>query len=178
MDSKGNPIFEQIRNYTDTADEGADHLCSINYGVYQGEAYLLDVYYTKEGMEITEPATAKFMLDSDVNLAKIESNNGGRGFARSVERILWDTHKSRSVIIKWFHQTENKKARIMTQSSFVQEHIYFPLNWKDRWPEFYKSMTTYLKEGKNKHDDAQDCITGVAESIQKRSGVRIGPVHY
>jgi len=53
----------------------------------------------------------------------------------------------------------------MTQSSFVQEHIYFPVNWKDRWPEFYKAMTTYLKEGKNKHDDAPDCVSGIAESF-------------
>ena len=27
------PQFKQIRNYTDTADEGKDYLCSINYGV-------------------------------------------------------------------------------------------------------------------------------------------------
>ena len=165
VDSNGHPIFDQIKNYTDTADEGDDYLCSINYGVYMGEAYVLDVYYTKDGMEITEEATAKFLIDSKVNKAKVESNNGGRGFARNVKRILWEIHKTKSVVVGWFHQEKNKKARIMTQSSFVQEHIYFPVNWKDKWPDFYHSMTTYLKEGKNKHDDAEDCITGVAENI-------------
>jgi len=54
------PYFEHIINYTDTADEGDDYLCSITAGIYQGEAYILDVYYTQEGMEVTEPVTAEF----------------------------------------------------------------------------------------------------------------------
>ena len=36
------------------------------------------------------------------------------------------------------------------------EHIYFPTNWKDRFPDFYDSMVKYQREGKNAHDDAQD----------------------
>jgi predicted phage terminase large subunit-like protein len=165
LDKRGNPVFEIIKNYTDTADEGDDNLCSINYGVYQGEAYILDVYFTKDGMEITEEATAKFLMNSKVRTAKIESNNGGRGFARNVKRILWDKYKVNKISIHWFHQSKNKKARILSESAFVQEHIYFPVNWKDRWPAFHKSMITFLKEGKKQPDDAQDCITGVAENI-------------
>jgi predicted phage terminase large subunit-like protein len=163
-------LLESIQNYTDTADEGDDFLCSINYGVYQGEAYILDVIYTKEGMEITEPLTAKFLFEGKVNEARIESNNGGRGFARNVKRILEETHKSTKTVIKWFHQSENKRARILSNSSFVQEHVYFPVNWKDKWPEYFKAMSTYLKEGKNKHDDAQDAITGMAEMVSKSEG--------
>jgi predicted phage terminase large subunit-like protein len=169
-DEKKNSLIESVENYTDTADEGDDFLVSINFGIYKGEGYILDVLYTKQGMEKTEPATAKFLFDSKVNEARIESNNGGRGFARNVERLLWENYKTKSITIKWFHQSENKVARILSNSAFVQNHLYFPLNWKDRWPEFYKAMTTYLKEGKNKHDDAQDCITGVAEMISKPSG--------
>src|SRR3989304_8658435 len=112
-------------------------------------------------MEITEPAEAKFLYDNKVNLAQIESNNGGRGFARNVKKLLWDNHKSRTPIIKWFYQGANKQARIFSASAFVQEHIYFPLNWKDRWPIFHNHLTSYLKEGKNKVDDAEDCLTGV-----------------
>ena len=51
------------------------------------------------------------------------------------------------------------------------EHIYFPVNWADRWPEFYKAITTYQKEGKNKHDDAPDVLTGIAEKCNKISGL-------
>ena len=163
----GRPLFTAIRNYTDTADQGDDYLCSICYGVYNKEAYVLDVLYTKEPMEITEPATAKMLYENDVNIADIESNNGGRGFARQVERILREKYNSNKTKINWFHQSQNKKARILSNATWVMEHVYFPVNWKDRWPEFYKDMTTYQREGKNQYDDGPDAVTGIAEKINE-----------
>ena len=165
VDTNGNPLFTAIRNYTDTADTGSDYLCSIVYGVYNGEAYVLDLLYTKDAMEETEPATAAMLYRNCVNVADFESNNGGRGFARQVRRILQDTYKSNKTVINTFAQTKNKAARILSNSTWVMEHIYFPTNWKDRWPEYYRAMTRYQREGKNANDDAQDATTGIAEKI-------------
>ena len=166
-DVNGNPLFTSIRNYTDTADTGSDYLCSIVYGVYNGEAYVLDLLYTKDAMEETEPATAAMLYKNGVNVADFESNNGGRGFARQVRRILQDTYKSNKAVINTFAQTKNKVARILSNSTWVMEHIYFPVNWKDRWPEYYKAMTRYQREGKNAHDDAPDATTGIAEKMNE-----------
>lgn len=162
-DTNGNLLFTTIKNYTDTADTGSDYLCSINYGVYEKEAYVLDVIYTKDPMEITEPLLANSLYDYRVNEADIESNNGGRGFARSVERILKEKYKSNKTKINWFHQSKNKQARILSNSTWVMDHIYFPKNWMDRWPEFAKAILTYQKEGKNKNDDGPDTLSGIAE---------------
>lgn len=160
------PQFKEIRNYTDTADTGEDNLCSIDYGVtFSNEAYVLDVLYTKEPMEITEPATAEMLLKDGVNVADIESNNGGRSFARSVERILREVLGSNLTVIRWFTQSKNKQARIYSNSAWVMQHIYFPEDWKNRWPEYHKAMIKYQREGKNKHDDAPDATTGIAEKI-------------
>ncbi len=178
MDERGNLVVEGVHNYTDTADEGGDYLCSICYAVYKGEAYIVDVYYTKDGMEITEPKTAEMLVKNKTNKARIESNNGGRGFARNVEKLIWEKHNTRSVVITWFHQSENKMARILSQSSFVQEHIYFPVNWKDRWPTFYKHITSFMKEGKNKNDDAPDTLTGIAENVGSHKNVSAAPSPY
>lgn len=164
-DASGNPIFSVIRNYTDTADTGDDYLCSINYGVYNDEAYVLDVLYTKAPMEETEPATAKMIYEGKVNVADIESNNGGRGFGRSIERILKEKFKSNRTQINAFHQSKNKAARILSNATWVMNHVYFPVNWKDRFPEYYDAMIKYQKEGKNKHDDAPDATTGISEKI-------------
>ena len=103
-----------------------------------------------------------------MNEATIESNNGGRGFARNVQRLLWERHRTRGITVRWFHQSKNKKARIISNSSFIVNNVFFPLNWRDRWPEFYKAVTEYQKEGKNKHDDAADSLTGIAELTQNR----------
>jgi len=162
-DEKGNPLFKYILNYTDTADEGSDFLCSICYGMYNEEYYVLDVYYTKDAMEITEPETAKMLTANNVGCAIIESNNGGRGFARNVERECRE-RGNRHTNIKWFHQSKNKIARILSNSTSVMNNVYFPVNWEDRWPEFARDIKKYQKEGKNEHDDAPDCLTGVYEN--------------
>lgn len=172
-DEKGNVLFTSIKAYCDTADTGDDNLCNIIYGEYNKEAYILDVYYTKEGMEVTEKEVAKRYLENQVNRALIESNNGGRGFARSVERILREKFGSNKTKIDWFHQSNNKVARILSNSSWVMEHIYYPVNWRDRWPEYYKAMTKYQKEGKNKHDDAPDATTGIAEQFNNKRKVKV-----
>ena len=160
------PQFKYIKNYTDTADTGNDYLCSIDYGVtFQNEAYVLNVLYTKEGMEITEPAQAKMMYEDKVNVADIESNNGGRSYSRNVERIMREKYKTNKTVFRPFHQSKNKAARILSNSTWVMEHIYFPHNWKSRFPEYYEAMVKYQKEGKNKRDDAPDATTGIAEKV-------------
>ena len=169
MDDAGHPLFTEIRNYTDTADTGDDFLCSINYGVYNHEAYALDLLYTKAPMEVTEPATAELLFKGGVNVADIESNNGGRGFGRAVERLMMTNHKSNRTIINPFTQSKNKIARINSNATWVMQHIYFPKNWKDRFPEYHDAMIKYQREGKNKHDDAPDCTTGIAEKIGQGS---------
>ena len=156
------PPAHYIMNYTDTADEGSDYLCSIDYLMYNKEYYILDIIYTQEAMEITEPAVAKMLTKDSVGYANIESNNGGRGFARNVQRELKEL-KNTHTKINWFHQGENKQARILSNSTAVMNNIYFPLNWEDRFPDFAKHIKHYIRDGKNEHDDAEDCLTGVYE---------------
>lgn len=162
-DSKGNNLFKYILNYTDTADTGGDYLCSICYGMYESTYYILDVLYTKEPMEVTEPATAQMLTNNNVGNALIESNNGGRGFSRNVIRelkSLGNTHTK----IQWFFQSKNKTSRILSNSTGVMQNVLFPVNWEDRWPDFAEAIRKYQKEGKNAHDDAPDALTGVYEN--------------
>lgn len=159
--------YKYILNYTDTADTGQDYLCSINYRVVDDGAstsyYITDLLYTQEPMEVTEPMTAKMITNEHVGCAVIESNNGGRGFARNVERecrSLGNKHTN----IQWFHQSANKQARIFSNSASVMANVYFPCNWIDRFPDFADAILRYQKEGKNAHDDAPDALTGVYEN--------------
>lgn len=163
MDDQGNALFRYRLNYTDTADEGSDFLCSICYGMYEGSYYILDLLYTKDAMEVTEPATARMLTQNSIDCAIIESNNGGRAFARNIERICKESG-NRHTNIKWFHQSKNKVARILSNSTSVMNNIYFPVNWRDRWPEFSRDIMKYQREGKNEHDDAPDALTGVYEN--------------
>lgn len=145
--------------YCDTADTGEDYLCAITAVKTNTSLYITDVVYTKEPQEITESLVAQLIINNNVNRAIIESNNGGRGFARSVQSILNDVNW-RKTNITTYHQSANKKTRIQTNSSNVSLNCYF---CKDLNNEFMLALRTYTREGKNKHDDAPDALTGLVE---------------
>lgn len=161
--------IESIDSYTDTADQGADYLCSLIYAVKDCKAYVLEVIYTQAGMEITEDLCAKAFTDFSVNLARIESNNGGRGFGRNVQRISKEKYGNAVTRYHFFTQTKNKESRILTGSTGVMNNVIFPADWARRWPEYYRDMIRYQRLGKNTHDDAQDATTGVFEYLPKRN---------
>ena len=146
-------------NYTDTADTGDDYLCSLSYAVdADGVVYITDAVYSREPMEVTEPLVAGMLLRSDTRQAAIESNNGGRGFARSVQAL------APSVRIEWFHQGANKEARILSNSATALHLVRFPRGWNLRWPELYAHLTTYRRRFRaNRWHDAADVVTGIVE---------------
>ena len=157
------PIEEGIiKNYTDTADTGDDYLCSITYLETLYGNYVLDIIYTQKPMEVTEIEVAKALTRLNVAVANIESNNGGRGFARNVEKYMREMNNTKT-IVRWFHQGDNKITRIFTHSADVQNMLYYPRGWEQIFPEYAKSMKHYKKVGKNPHDDAQDAATGTIE---------------
>lgn len=152
----------KVKAYVDTADTGEDFLCCLIYVETEIGNYFLEAYYTQAAMETTEPETARLLTLHNVEEAIIESNNGGRGFARKVEencRILGN----RKTVIRWFHQSENKDVRIFNHSNEVQNLTYFPSKWEHLWPKFFRDITQYKKQGRNAHDDAPDALTGTIE---------------
>ncbi|MCK4518153.1 hypothetical protein KAT92_05215 [Candidatus Babeliales bacterium] len=187
-------VFEEWFCYVDTADEGSDFLdaglagittSEDDNGLEYREAHMIDVYDTQDGMEITEPGLAEFLarnyreekdrigkarITVDV---KIESNNGGRGFARNVERLLEENHPDEAeyIFIEWFHQSENKQARINSESNTVMKYIVMPHDWEYRWPSYHDKMTRHSKLGKNSFDDHADMTTGIAEHINVEKNI-------
>lgn len=166
------PFFDYIRSYTDTADEGDDFLVTIAYGVYLDCLYVLDVYLSQENNEHTEKPNAAMLARNNVNLAIIESNNGGKGFARNVRTWLKKLYPKKRVNIRWFHQSKNKKARIISEATTVMSKVIMPYNWKERWPEFKTQLYKYQRDGKNDHDDVPDCLTGCVETY-KLTGTKV-----
>lgn len=149
----------KFANYTDTADMGDDFLCSINYAVdSDGIIYITDCIYSREPMEITEQLVANMLKNSQTRVATIESNNGGRGFARALQRLC------PTVKIEWFHQADNKEARILSNSSTVIHNIRVPENWRLLWPNLHNHITTYRRQfNSNRWHDAADVLTGIVE---------------
>ena len=157
------------KNYTDTADTGADFHCSICYFETKSAMYVTDILYTDKPMEYTEPQTARMLMLNGTERAKIESNNGGRGFARNVEKIVREAGGiiGRRMKFNSFHQGDKKQVRIFSRAAEVQNLIFFPEGWEMRWPQFANAVKSYRKEGVNGHDDAPDVLTGMCEDFRK-----------
>lgn len=155
------------KNYTDTADTGGDYLCSVCYTETEYGCYIEDVLYTKKPMEFTEEATADMLVANNTDVSYIESNNGGRGFSRNVEKNVIKRGRT-DVCFENFTQSSNKKSRIFSASAGAQNIIYYPADWDKRWPEFYRALRSYRKEGANPNDDAPDVISGIVERFNAK----------
>lgn len=153
-------------SYTDTADRGNDFLCSVAYKVHDGDVYVTGVVISDDDMETTEPLVVDLFIEQKVTDATIESNNGGRGFRRNIERVLKETHGYFKCSFTDLNQSSNKEARILTSSSWCQHHIMMPYNWKQKFPKDFKDqLLKYNKKGKNPHDDAPDVLAGIYEAV-------------
>jgi predicted phage terminase large subunit-like protein len=157
------PTLKIRKAIVDTADKGTDYLCAITYGEPLDEnddnIYVLDVLYTQQPMEITEGLTAEFLIKSNVNSVDIESNNGGRSFARVV-----DDKTPVNIIINWYHQSDNKESRIFSNSATVTKRVVFPERWSVDYSEFYDHVSNFKKLFKaNKYDDCADTLTSIIE---------------
>ena len=146
-------------NYTDTADEGDDFLCSVDYVVdNMKNIYVIDIIFTQESMEVTEQSVPNMMIRSGTKEADVESNAGGRSFARTIQKEI------PKIPVRWFHQSKNKESRILTNASQVNKFIYFPEGWNLLFPKFYDHITGYKKKfSANKHDDGADIKKGIIE---------------
>ncbi|MES2133550.1 MAG: phage terminase large subunit [Bacteroidota bacterium] len=152
--------------YIDIADEGDDFLCEIDYIENEEGMYVTNVYYTDEAIGTTQATAARNITMHQLQVVRIEANNGGKGWKDTVERgcRLLKNLKTKFIC---FTQSGNKAVRIFQWSGIVTNMIYMPIGWEKLWPKFHKDVTQYSKTAKNLHDDAPDCLTGMCEWFGK-----------
>ena len=151
---------------TDVADEGDDDLCSPFGKVYSEKVFITDVIFTKDPVEVTEPCLAQMIIDTSCDQMRIEANNGGKMYANDIRKIL-KAQKHTRCSIESKTTTSHKPTRILMKSGWIKKHCYFLADGEYRkgsdYDRFIKALTRYKKEGGNKHDDAPDGMTILAE---------------
>lgn len=156
---------DAIIGFTDTADKGDDFLCSPIGKKYGNYTYITDVVFSQDGVEITEPLVAQKIIDTKCEWMIIESNNGGYQYSRNVRTLSDSTWKC---AITAQPQNSNKETRIIMNAGYVKEYFRFREDYEpgSDYDKFMRAFTSYIKLGKNKHDDAPDAITGLAEIMR------------
>ena len=165
--------WDSIIGYTDTADEGTDFLSSLVAPTFGENIYITDVVFTQDPVETTEASVAQMIIDTKCDDMTIESNAAGKSFARNIDSLI--EGKSRCTITRILN-TKNKETRILMKSGQIKKYIYFRSDYAagSDYDKFMRYLTSYVKTGKNKHDDAADSVTGLAESAFKTTTFEFG----
>ena len=163
----------------DTADKGADFTSMPIVAIYDQEAYLIDVVFDDAPPTVTKPECAKALRDNHVASAVFESNNAGSYFARDVEQLLKGMGYTCSIRTK--RTISNKETRIEFASDNIIKKFYFrhPSTYKagSQYDQFFKQLTTYVRQGKVPHDDAPDSLAMLENEIRMRIGSQIEVVN-
>lgn len=152
----------------DVADQGDDDFAAPFGDLFGERVFIKAIVFTKDPVEVTEPRITQAIIDTKCDQIRIESNNGGRIFGNSIRKNV--NAKKHKCIIQTKPTTKNKETRILMKSGWIKKHCVF-LHENDiikgsDYDRFMKSLTGYKKEGGNKHDDAPDSMTILAEFIE------------
>ena len=153
-----NSIKDKVQGciaYCDVADAGADFTAFAVMAVVDNEFYLVDYVFNKSNTDITMPLIAEKCAKWNVTYCRVESNSMGAMFARGLQKIT----NSRILPV---HNSVNKITRIIMQSVWIQQRITFVNNGTPECELFIQNVLHFSKEGKNKNDDAPDCLAGLS----------------
>ena len=158
--------FKQIKDriegyigYIDVADQGKDFTAMAIGGVIGNEIYIVDYLFTRDNTDISLPLCAEKLNKWEAKYCRVESNSMGAMFSRQLDKMV-------STRILQVHNTKNKITRIIMESAFVFRAFNFVENNDQQYYQFIQNIEGFSKEGKNKNDDAPDCIAGLSVFIR------------
>lgn len=176
MDDEGNVLKpDAIFSVCDTKDTGKDynaHVCIKQYGT---KYYLDDVVFKNIDPGALDYLNADMIVRNKVQMSQFESNKEGSRTANEVERIVtekgWFCHFTKK------YTTQNKETKIIINSPWVLEHVYFKdpslYELQSDYANFIKFLCSWTQLGKNTHDDAPDVMAMVAIFVAEMLGGQV-----
>lgn len=145
--------------YIDVADQGADYTACAVAVLIGKEVFIVDHVYSRDNTDVTLPLCAAILNKWEVKFCRVESNSMGAMFSRQLQSLT-DCR-----ILQVANQV-NKITRIIMQSVFIQQRMTFVRREEPQSIQFVQNVLSFSKEGKNKHDDAPDCMAGLSIFLQ------------
>lgn len=147
----------------DVADTGTDYYAMLVAYLFGTDIYIVDCIFTQAQAEVTEPLTISLLENWKIQRFRIESNAGGRLYAKSIKEKAGGY-----TAIEPVASSANKETRILTASAQVKQHIYFRQDYAhgSDYEKFYDQLTGYTIIGPNEHDDAPDAATMLIDAAQ------------
>jgi predicted phage terminase large subunit-like protein len=154
----------------DPADKGGDFftapICDVIPWGDSLRVVVKDVIYSNDGLQVCCERAKQVFARNRVELAMIEAN--GLGISAAI--LLKDNCGLTDV--KAYTQEANKMVRILASYELIRRIFIFDTDHENR-PEynaFIKSLTTLVKDGRNKHDDSADAVSACVEILKAKFG--------
>ena len=166
----------------DTKDTGTDYNFLGVFYQYGDRFYLEDLVFKNIDPGTLDVLNAEMLVKHKVQQAQFESNKEGSRTANKVEELVIE--KGGRCHITKKYSTQNKETKIIINSPWVKEHVYFKdsteYDPKSDYATMMGFLCSYTQLGKNKHDDAPDLLAmfalfidsllgGVAEVMSRKS---------
>lgn len=145
--------------YIDVSDTGMDYTAMAIAAIVKNQTYIVDYVFNRDNTDLTIPQCAALLNKWNVSYCRVESNNMGAMFARNLQNLT----KTKILQVA---NTTNKITRIIMQSAFISQRMQFVVKDDQQCLTFIQNMLSFSKEGKNKHDDAPDCLAGLSLFLQ------------
>ena len=156
--TKSNPI-EGCLGYVDVSDQGTDYTSVAICAIVKKQLFIVDYLMTRDNTDITIPQTAAMLDKWNVSYCRVESNSMGAMFERQLRTLT----RTKTLQV---HNTQNKITRIIMASAHVMNSMIFIRNGDNQSELFIQNVLSFSKEGKNKNDDAPDCLSGLSIFVQ------------
>jgi len=145
--------------YVDVSDQGADYTSMAVCAIIKKKLFIVDYVMTRDNTDISIPQTAAILNKWKVSYCRVESNSMGAMFSRQLQLLT----KTRILQV---NNTQNKITRIIMSSAHVMNSMIFVRNGDAQSELFIQNVLSFSKEGKNKNDDAPDCLAGLSIFVQ------------
>ena len=146
--------------YIDVSDQGTDYTALAIAVIIKNQLFVVDYVFTRDNTDVTIPLCASKLNHWQSSYCRVESNSMGAMFSRQLQ-----THTPKTRILQ-VHNTTNKITRIIMQSAFIMNNMTFVKNGDSHCEQFIQNIIGFSKEGKNKNDDAPDCVSGLSIFVQ------------
>lgn len=156
----------------DTKDTGTDYNFMPVFYQYGDRYYLEDCICKNIAPGVLDELNANMLVKHHVQQAQFESNKEGSRTAVEVERLV--NEKGGRCHITKKYSTQNKETKIIVNSSWVKDHVYFKdeseYEPKSDYGIMMSFLCSYTQLGKNKNDDVPDGLAMFALFVDQLEG--------
>ena len=152
----------------DVALGGEDFLAfAVAYMYEDGSIYIDDVVFDNSEKKITKPKVANMIIDNDVGSAFFEANQGGEGYKDEIEELLKKIGRKINLRSEYAPTNMRKAQRIWDKAGSIREFYFRDVGCRSQeYRKFMTNLYSFTVTGKNKHEDAADCLASLAYFIE------------